>query len=95
MKAKVLTKYGHQIISAFSIIYWLSNPVHPLSMSRPCAAFLPSENRVILLYYQSYPEIVGILTSQSDDFENSGIVGTTTPQFGEHAMIIKGRPCLL
>lgn len=36
-------------------------------------------------FYQSYPEIVGILTSQADDFENSGIVGTTTPQFGEHA----------
>ena len=42
-------------------------------------------------FYQSYPEIVGIMTSQSDDLENSGIVGTTTPQSGEHAMIVKGR----
>ena len=45
-------------------------------------------------FYQSYPEIVGIMTSQSDDLENSGIVGTTTPQSGEHAMIVKGRRIL-
>ncbi len=37
-------------------------------------------------FYQSYPEIVGIMTSQSDDLENFGIVGTTTPQSGEHAV---------
>lgn len=40
-------------------------------------------------FYQSYPEIVGIMTSQSYDLENSGIVGTTTPQSGEHAMIVR------
>lgn len=45
-------------------------------------------------FYQSYPEIVGLMTSQSDDLENSGIVGTSTPQSREHAMIVKGRRIL-
>ena len=31
---------------------------------------------------------------QSDAIENSGIVGTATPQSGEHAMIVKGRRIL-
>ncbi len=33
------------------------------------------ENKKFELFYQSYPEIVG----------------TTTPQSGEHAMIVKGK----
>lgn len=45
-------------------------------------------------FYQSYPEIVGIMTPQSQDIENTGIVGITPPQSGEHAMIVKGRRTL-
>jgi hypothetical protein len=45
-------------------------------------------------FYQSYPEIVGIITPQSSNIENFGIVGSASPQSGEHAMIVNGRRIL-
>lgn len=36
-------------------------------------------------FYQSYPKIVGIITPQSSDIETFEIVGSASPQSGEHA----------
>lgn len=45
-------------------------------------------------FYQTYPEIVGTVTPQSDSSLNTEIVGTTTPQSGEYATIDKNRKIL-
>ena len=45
-------------------------------------------------FYQTYPEIVGTLTPQSDSVFNSKVMGTLTPQFSESAIINKDRRIL-
>ena len=45
-------------------------------------------------FYQTYPEIVGTVTPQSDSSLKTEIVGTTTPQSGEYATIDKNRKIL-
>ncbi|WP_028236485.1 PDDEXK nuclease domain-containing protein [Pseudobutyrivibrio sp. MD2005] len=45
-------------------------------------------------FYQTYPEIVGTVTPQSDSSLKTEIVGTATPQSGEYATIDKNRKIL-